>query len=144
MAFANTPTAADLYGVGWAFPPRFARHQEGMAVDMAGGTEVVRRSMRILFMTQPGERIMRSDYGCDLQSSMFANISEDLLAGLRSQIGESLLRHEPRVALESVTVDEGEPNHLRVAVVYRLAGSTGAQRVIGSLDIADGRGGSFG
>lgn len=134
---------ADIYGKGWAFPPTFS----SQGVTMTEGLDNVRQSMRVLFQTQPGERIMRPDYGCDMQSSMFCNISNNLLAELQTQLTESVLRHEPRVALESINVHQDQnaksSSKLQVGVVYRLAGSEQMDRLSGSLDLAEGHGGEF-
>lgn len=132
---------ADVYGRGWAFPPDFSVN----GVKMVEGGENVRQSMRVLFQTQPGERIMRPDYGCDLQSSMFRNISEDLLADLQMRVTESVLRHEPRAALKSVNVSQAKqsPNTLEVGVEYRLVGSEQIDQLSGLLNIVEGHVGAF-
>ncbi len=72
---------ADIYGRGWAFPPQFSS-QTG--IIMAEGAEHVRQSMKILFLTEPGERIMREDYGCGLNDYLFENISDELIANPNS------------------------------------------------------------
>ncbi|MBV4465869.1 GPW/gp25 family protein [Pseudomonas sp. SWRI79] len=128
-----------VYGRGWAFPPNFTPQGE---VKMAEGQVSVHQSLHVLFSTQPGERIMRSDYGCDLQTYMFSNIREELLAQVKTCIGDAILRYEPRAALDNVRVAQN-PQHqslLQVQVIYRLRGSDIVQQFKGQLDIADGRG----
>ncbi|AZC38225.1 GPW/gp25 family protein [Pseudomonas chlororaphis] len=128
-----------VYGRGWVFPPKFVA-QAG--VQMAEGQEAVHQSLHILFSTQPGERIMRSDYGCDLQTYMFSNIREELLAQVKTSITDALLRYEPRAAADNVQVAQNRqnPSLLQVQVTYRLRGSDIVQQFKGQLDIADGRG----
>ncbi len=141
-----------LYGRGWAFPPAFelAEPDHGTAwgdggVAMASGVKNVEQSLSVLFQTQPGERIMREGYGCDMQSAVFANLGDTTLAVLRTRVLESVARYEPRVQVISVEFEE-EPQQvgwLRITVSYRLPGQSGVQRLSGAMDIRDGRGGVF-
>ncbi|MFM0067282.1 GPW/gp25 family protein [Paraburkholderia aspalathi] len=127
-------------GQGWVFPPRFTK--DSGATLTGSARENVQQDMRVLFMTQPGERIMRPDYGCDVHWAMFRNISEDLTSGLQTQMSDSIQRYMPQVALESVTVapDAGQLTQLDVTVVYRQSGTQGVQRVSGSVDVMNGLG----
>lgn len=113
---------ADIYGRGWAFPLQFSS-QEG--VIMAAGAEHVRQSMKILFLTEPGERIMREDYGCGLNDYMFENISDELMAGIQTRIEERILRYEPRAEMTEIKVNQKTdlPNTLHIQVKYALRGS---------------------
>ncbi|WP_171845261.1 MULTISPECIES: GPW/gp25 family protein [unclassified Burkholderia] len=140
-----------VYGAGWKFPLTFDLQgpstdqdiNERSAVVMSTGADNVAQSLGILFQTQPGERIMRASYGCDMQSMVFENVSEGTLASLHSRISESVARYEPRA--EGVTIDMQEDpqqaGSLRITVTYRLAGQT--QQVSGTLNLLDGAGGGW-
>jgi phage baseplate assembly protein W len=112
---------------------------------MAEGLVDILQSLQILFSTQPGERIMREDYGCALEALLFENIHEELLADISSTITDSILRYEPRVALESVLVTPSSQrsNNLEVEVVYRVRGGNLVQQIRGQFDVRDGRGIAF-
>lgn len=127
------------FGRGWAFPPSFTP-QDGVA--MVAGAEDVRQSLRILFSTLPGERVLRENYGCDLNQFMFANINAGLLAAIKSQIADSVLAHEHRAQVEGVQIAQhpDAPNRLRVQVDYRLSGTDTPLRFDGQLDMLDGWG----
>lgn len=136
-----------LYGAGWAFPLTFLGPDEAhprSSVAMSAGADNVAQSLRILFQTQPGERLMRPAYGCDMQSAVFANLSEGTLAALHNQIAESVARHEPRAEEVVITVEEdrAQPGVLRITVRYRLAGQK--QQVTGQLNRMDGGEGGAG
>lgn len=132
-----------LYGAGWAFPLTFSllgpdgEHPRS-SVAMSAGADNVAQSLRILFQTQPGERLMRPAYGCDMQSAVFASLSEGTLAALHNQIAESVARHEPRAEDVLITVEEdrAHPGVLCITVRYRLAGQK--QQVTGQLNRMDG------
>lgn len=127
-----------VYGRGWAFPPVFSP-EEGVA--MVSGYEDIRQSLLILFNTLPGERIMREDYGCDLNQFMFLNISTGLTTEIESQIYDSVLNCEPRAEVTAVNISQAATalNHLDVQVVYRPRGSDASQNLTGWLDIGNGR-----
>ncbi|MCA6221405.1 GPW/gp25 family protein [Photorhabdus antumapuensis] len=128
---------ADIYGRGWAFPPQFSSR---MGIVMAEGAEHVRQSMKILFLTEPGERIMREDYGCGLNDYMFENISDELMTRIQTRIEERVLRYEPRAEMTEITVSQKTdlPNILHVQVNYALRGSEISQQIEGILEIGEG------
>lgn len=132
----------DVYGRGWAFPPAFTLEK---GVEMVEADQDVQQSLRILFSTLPGERIMRPDYGCDMNAFVFQNIREELIAQISAIVNDSVLRYETRADVDSIVVerDDRRLNLLRVQVVYRLRGSDITERVDGVLDVGDGQGVRF-
>lgn len=127
-----------VYGRGWTFPPVFSPEK---GVSMVSGAEDVRQSLIILFNTLPGERIMRNEYGCDLNQFMFSNISKGLITEIQSQIFDSVLSGESRAEVTAINIDQAlsAPNTLQVQVVYRLRGSDISQQINSQLDIGNGR-----
>ncbi|MBS9438185.1 phage baseplate protein [Photorhabdus noenieputensis] len=127
----------DIYGRGWAFPPQFSS-QTG--IIMAEGAEHVRQSMKVLFLTEPGERIMREDYGCGLHDYLFENITDELMARIQTRIEERVLRYEPRAEITEIQVNQkiDLPNSLHVQVSYALRGSEISQQIEGIIKIGEG------
>lgn len=132
-----------LYGTSWHFPPKFTAHGPEMLRD---DEKDVRQSLHILFATQPGERIMRNDYGCDLDWATFETINDDLLAKLSTGITESILRYEQRVVVESLKIERPSEtairqnaNQLNIRLIYRIRGTSESHHLNGQLDLADGR-----
>ncbi|MDA8481216.1 GPW/gp25 family protein [Citrobacter sp. Awk 4] len=123
-----------IYGRGWAFPPSF-NLDEG--VVMAEDVEDIRQSLRILFSTEPGERIMRNNYGCALYDVMFENINSDLMNDIETRIVDSILRYEPRANLTEVIFQQSPDNRsqLLIDISYCLRGSDIEQKISGVLDI---------
>jgi uncharacterized protein len=126
----------EIFGRGWAFPPAFSLDE---GVVMAEGALDVRQSLRILFGTEPGERIMREDYGCALYDVMFENISSDLIAGIESRIADAVLQFEPRANMTRVRAYQSDHrrSQLSIDVRYVLRGSQIEQRLTGTLNIND-------
>ncbi|TDB54373.1 GPW/gp25 family protein [Photorhabdus luminescens] len=129
---------ADIYGRGWKFPPQFSL-KTGIA--MAEGAENVSQSIKILFLTEPGERIMREDYGCGLNDYMFENISDELLSEIQTRIEERILRYEPRAEITDIQVTQktDSPNTLHIQVTYALRGSEITQQLEGILEVNEGQ-----
>ncbi|ARY99667.1 GPW/gp25 family protein [Yersinia ruckeri] len=132
-----------LYGRGWAFPPLFSLDE---GVVMAEGAEDVRQSLQILFSTEPGERLMREDYGCGLNDFMFENIRNELIAEIETRIQDSVLRYEPRADMTDIQVSQApnRSNTLQVRVVYRLRGSEINQQIQGALALGEGNSAEIG
>ncbi|MGI4857597.1 MAG: GPW/gp25 family protein [Janthinobacterium lividum] len=126
-----------VYGRGWQFPVAFTR--AGVTLAQNGEADV-EQSLRVLFGTQPGERIMRPDFGCDLQSAVFENVSESLRADLRARIVDSVLRYETRAVIVDVDIAQDAvcPTRLRVRVTYRLRGADTTRSLDGVVGDDDG------
>ncbi|MDP2006156.1 MAG: GPW/gp25 family protein [Rubrivivax sp.] len=129
--------AARLYGKGLAFPPR---------VDAAGrvawseGEDNIREAMRIILMTEPGERLRLPAFGAGLGRFLFEpnNVATHTL--IRERIREALQRWEPRIQLEGVEVraDDIDPQAALATLTYRLVATQQVERV--SLSVAVGSG----
>lgn len=124
-------------GQCWAFPPRF----EPDGVSLTSGVEAVMQSLRVLFMTEVGERIMRESYGAGMYDFIFENITDELLANIHNRIEESILRHEPRALLKDVIIQPGaqDASRLRVQITVYLSGTDLVEAVDGTLNIHDGQ-----
>lgn len=129
-----------LYGRGWAWPPAFSLDE---GVVMAEGAEDVRQSLSILFNTEPGERVMRDNYGCALYDVMFENVNDTLAVSIESRIVDSVLRYEQRARLTNVRVtsDGNVRGRLAVGVYFCLRGSQIEQKVHAVLDVNNPQGG---
>ena len=105
----NPKTTADappgFLGTGWAFPPQFGAG--GAQVDMVGDAQDVHQALQILFATQLGERPMREDFGCNLDSFLFAEIDHELIGQLRGLVENAVLLHEPRIRLLDLQITPG-------------------------------------
>ena len=91
-------------GRGWSFPPRFNPIDRG--VEMVAEEEDIRESLRILFSTAPGERVMHPSYGCGLKRMVFEQINETVRTEIKDLIERAILFFEPRITLERVELDD--------------------------------------
>lgn len=125
--------AGKVFGRSVAFPPR---------VDVAGrvafseGEVNVRESIRLILMTEPGERVMRQDFGAGLGRFLFEPNTPATHQRLRAEVQKALARWEPRVAVESVqvAVDPDDPRAAVLTLNYRLVATQARERV--SLNVS--------
>lgn len=111
------PTA--FLGTGWAYPAhldtqnRFAR---------AAYEEDVRQAVRIILGTNPGERLMRPDFGAGLNAFLFEPLSTATLSLVRTRVYEALVDWEPRIDVlrVSVSYDPAEKTRLLIEIQYRV------------------------
>lgn len=122
----------------WAFPPSFSPET---GVAMAEGIDTVLQSLRVLFLTEPGERIMRETYGAGMNRFIFRNIDEELMADMRSSIEESILRYEPRAVLKDVLIQpaQNDVSRLLVQITVSLINSDINETLVGTLDLNKGQ-----
>ncbi|PCK09207.1 MAG: hypothetical protein COA42_04940 [Alteromonadaceae bacterium] len=99
-------TNPQYLGTGWSFPPKFTKG--GQDVHMVSGEQDVHESLQILLGTRLGERILRSDYGCDLSRYVFGTVDDGFASALGSLVRQSLTKNEPRIRLESVGVKQSD------------------------------------
>jgi uncharacterized protein len=118
---ADAVTAETWLGRGVRFPVR-PDAQSG-AVALVGGEAVVRQSIETILDTEPGERIMRPEFGCGLRRYLMEPNSEATRASMQRDIDTALSRFEPRIQLTNVAVTAGEePSLVWIEISYvRLA-----------------------
>lgn len=96
----------EFLGKGWGFPPTFQRG--GAGVVTVKEEEDIRQSLEIILSTEPGERVMRPDFGCNMQAMVFEPINTSLITYMRDKIEKALLYHEPRIDLKRVEINTAE------------------------------------
>jgi len=110
----------DFLGRGWSFPPDFTGPMTGVA--MLEDDRDVASSLQILLSTTPGERVMQPLYGCNLSELVFENLDTRLKTLMADKVESAILYYEPRVTLESVTVDDSRTLEgiVLIQVVYQV------------------------
>ncbi len=91
-------------GSGWHFPPAFNRSDR--SVLRSHDREDIEQSLEILLGTRKGERIMRPDYGCNLDDMTFESFNLSLKTYLADVVKTAILYYEPRIEPLSITIDE--------------------------------------
>lgn len=132
------PIDTGFLGTGWAFPPAFDGRTGG--VLMVSQLDDVHESLRILFGTTPGERVMRPSYGCHLKRLVFEPLNESTLTEMRNEIERAVLFFEARITLESVDfdVEEAHAGLLRVRLEYTVRSTNARHNLVLPLYLDEG------
>lgn len=89
-------------GRGWGFPP--SPTLTG-AIEWKTGADLVRQSVLLILQTEPGERVMRPDFGCGLRRFLMEPNTPGTRAVIATEIEASLNRWEPHIDLTGVDVE---------------------------------------
>ena len=73
-------------------------------LPLVSGPEKVRQAIYTVLDTDPGERVMRPDFGCGLRRYLMQPNNPATRAGIQREITQSLTRWEPRVKLVDIAV----------------------------------------
>jgi uncharacterized protein len=114
--------AESFIGRGWPFP--ILPDATG-SLGFVEGDANVEQSLRILLLTQLGERVMRPDFGTEASRLVFAPGSLQFLRLLETTVREAVRNFEPRIDLEAVDAeaDPGDETQVTVAISYRVRAS---------------------
>ena len=100
-------------GKGWRFP--ILPDATG-ALGYVAGDANVEQSLRILLLTELGQRVMRPDFGSKAARLVFAPGSLQYLDQLETTVREAIRDWEPRVELEYVRAEADPNDETRVSV----------------------------
>jgi uncharacterized protein len=124
-------------GAGWAFPPSCA---PGGDIATAAYDEDIRQSIRIIMLTNPGERVMRPAFGAGLNDFLFEPVSPTTLAQLESRVQEALIAWEPRIDIldVNVTADASVRNQVLIEVSYRVRATNTVSNLVYPFFLQEG------
>jgi phage baseplate assembly protein W len=81
----------------------------------------IKNSIRNIFTTKKGEKILAPEFGSSLEQYLFEPISETYGRAIGEKILEDIETHEPRVIVEKINVlTEPDQNQYTIKVVYRF------------------------
>lgn len=125
-------------GTGWGFPPTFSFSDK--SVVTVHNEEDVKQSLHILLATELGERVMRSDYGCNLTPLLFETITVTLLTKIKEIIKKAILKYEPRIDLENVYFgsDESQEGIIIIEIEYLIRTTNSRQNYVFPFYLEEG------
>jgi len=124
----------DPLGQGLSFPPRVGADGR---LAWSVGEDNVRESIRVILMTEVGERLMREEFGCGLRQYLFEPNTVATRQRIQDSIVNSITRWESRVSLDAVTVDpdDNDPRRVNIVVLFRLIATQSASRISFNLQL---------
>jgi phage baseplate assembly protein W len=109
-------------------------------IAMVDEERSVRQSLLLLLSTSPGERVMRPEYGCDLNRLVFSP-NDDTTAGLAIHyVRRAVSRWERRIEvlrLDAVRSPEAA-ERLEVLLEYRVRATRRVDRLVVPVNLAGG------
>lgn len=134
----STPDPQKAFlGVGWAFPPNL--DPDG-TISEASYEEDIRQAIRIILGTNPGERVMRPDFGAGLNAFVFEPISTTTVTLIQTQVQAALVDWEPRIEVHEVVVKQApnEPSKLLINITYRVRATNSVANLVYPFYLEEG------
>ena len=128
-------TIDTVFGAGISFPLRLGPHGQ---VATSSGPDNIREAIRVILLTERGERLNLVDFGGGTGGFLFEPNTASTRRRIQERIESSLRRWEPRIGLESVDV-EADPDEPRTAIVtvrYRLVADRATEQMSLSVRLA--------
>lgn len=72
--------------------------------NISNDGRVIESSLRMLLLTEKGERVMEPDYGTSLRRLVFEPNTADLNGEIKQEIAQAISQWEPRAVLQSINV----------------------------------------
>lgn len=110
----------EFLGRGWAYP--FMIEPDTGRVRSVAYEDDIKQAIHIILATAKGERVMRPDFGCGIHDLVFSAVDTALMAQIKRDVTEALRKHEARIDILGVTVDQSPvlQGYLNVEIAYRV------------------------
>jgi phage baseplate assembly protein W len=106
-------------------PTNFDVHPIKGDLVLLTNEQSVKRSIRNLLLTNPGERFFNPNLGAGIRNTLFENISRDTEYIIKEKISETIRNYEPRASLYSVNVKAlPDENAYYATIVFYLTNNT--------------------
>lgn len=121
-------STAEYLGRGWGFPVRPGPRG---SLPTAEGTDAVARAIHLILETEPGERVMRPNFGCGLRRYLMKPNTVATRALIRRDVERALERWEPRIEVKSVTTEPGDdPALVLIRIEYVILRTRSSENLV--------------
>lgn len=108
-----------ILGRGWSFPVTFKKG--GNTVKLSEEEKDITESLIILLTTALGERVMRPDYGANMEDMLFESINVTTASIITNRLKQAILFHEPRVNANNIDMVPDLANgFIEVTIEYTI------------------------
>ena len=80
-----------------------------------------KQNLKMLLLTNPGERVMDPDFGVGMKQYLFQNFSESTYAEIDSKIKEQVQTYMPAVSIRNISFSGGDIDTLTLGVSIKYA-----------------------
>jgi len=84
--------------------------------------KLIRQNLKMLILTNPGERIMEPDFGVGLRTYLFQNFNEGTYAEIEAKIKEQVAKYLPVVTIIGLGIDTSgqDSNQLKISLKFAI------------------------
>ncbi len=102
------------------------------ALALSEGVPDLDRSIELVLMTAPGERLMRPQFGCRIWDLLFEPVTGNLLGLISEAVRDALAQWEPRILVEEVNPVPDPDNHslVRIDIAYRVRATNDRRNLV--------------
>lgn len=100
MASDNNGEENSFLGRGWKFPPTFT--EDSYTVELVEDETDIKESIIIILNTIIGERVMRPDFGANLEDLLFEKINITTLNMIVNRMKRAFMYHESRIEVHDI------------------------------------------
>ena len=126
----------NFLGTGWAFPIEYDRRG---AISTVSEEDDVRQAVHIILGTNPGERVMRPDFGAGIRAMLFEPMNTNTLERLKHKTKQALIRWEPRIDNIEVSLQtELSLGKILIEVRYRIRSTNTFYNLVYPLYLTEG------
>jgi len=81
---------------------------------------LIKQNLKMLILTNPGERVMIPDFGVGLPSYLFENFNESTYVDIENKIRNQVQKYIPVVKINRLSFDDSSPdaNTLQISLEY--------------------------
>jgi len=114
---------------GWNFP--FSISKINGRVEISEMKENIRQSVKIILLTEPGERMVHPKFGTKLHQFLFEGMDSQTEEMIRREVRHSLRMWEKRIQDIQVEADRSreKQGELHITVTYRIVDQSETDRV---------------
>ncbi|WP_139983207.1 GPW/gp25 family protein [Nocardioides litoris] len=114
-------------GLGWPL----GVDQTG-ALRLSDGVPELDRSIELVLMTAPGERLMRPQFGCRIWDLLFEPVTPNLLGLINEAVRSALAQWEPRIVVDEVVSrpDDDQSALVQIHVGYRVRATNDRRNLV--------------
>ena len=83
---------------------------------------LIRQNLKMIILTNPGERVMIPNFGVGIQSYLFENFSETTYTQIENDVKQQAAKYLPVINVNRLNFDNSSPdsNTLRVSIEYTI------------------------
>ena len=83
--------------------------------------QMVKQNLKMLILTDPGERVMEPNFGVGIRRLLFLNYTENVPGKIQTRLNKQIQLYLPIVTIEDLQFDSSpDTNSIRVVLTYQI------------------------